>query len=108
MHRSRLGREHLAVIIEEATVDAFNSSELATGWLTKIEEHLVLPFATTVLGVEIKVVKIDIRPDDALVAICARGRQRQAIVLSDLPLPEHPPAGTEWIEAYSRWLKDQA
>jgi hypothetical protein len=61
-----------------------------------------------VLGVEIKVVKIDILLDDALVAICARGRHRQAIALSDLPLPEHPPAGSEWIQAYSRWLKDQA
>lgn len=108
VHRSRLGREQLAAMIEDATVDAFTSSELATGWLTKIEEHLALPFATTVLGVDLKVMKIDILSDDTLVAICARGRQRQAIVLSELPLPAHPPAGSEWIEAYGRWLKDQA
>ena len=51
-------------MIEEATVDAFTSSEQATGWLTKIEEHLTLPFATTVLGVEMKVMKIDLPRDD--------------------------------------------
>ena len=88
-------------------MDAFTESELATGWLTKIDEHLALPFTTTVLGVEIKVVKMDILPDDTLVAICARGRQRQAIELADLPLPEEPLGGADWIEAYRRWLKDR-
>lgn len=106
--RSRLGRKQLASMIEEATVDAFTDSELTTGWLTKLEEHLVLPFATTVLGVECKVVRIALRSDDTLVAVCALGRQRRGIALSDLPLPDEPTAGAEWIEAYRRWLKDQA
>lgn len=104
-HRSRLGRKQLAAMIEDATVDAFTISELATGWLTKLEEHLTLPFATTVFGVEIKVVKIDLRPDHDLVAVCTRGRQRQVIALRELPLPEQQPAGAEWVEAYRLWIK---
>ncbi|MFO0454167.1 MAG: calcium-binding protein [Pseudomonadota bacterium] len=106
-HRSRLGRKDLAAMIEEATVDAFTSSEQATGWLTKIGEHLTLPFATTVLGVEMKVVKIDLPRDDTLVAVCTRGRQRHVIALADLPLPEQQPAGAEWIEAYRLWIKER-
>ncbi len=94
-------------MIEEATVDAFTSSEQATGWLTKIDEHLNLPFAATVLGVEITVVKIDLRRDDTLVAVCTRGRQRQVIAPPDLPLPEQQPAGAEWIEAYRLWIKER-
>ncbi len=94
-------------MIEEATVDAFTSSEQATGWFTKIDEHLTLPFATTVLGVKITVLKIDLRRDDTLVAVCTRGRHRQVVALADLPLPEQQPAGAEWIEAYRFWLKHQ-
>lgn len=94
-------------MIEEATVDAFTSSEQTTGWLTKIEEYLKLPFATIVLGVEVTVVKIDLPRDDTLVAVCKHGRQRRMIALADLPLPEQQPAGAEWIEAYRIWVREQ-
>jgi hypothetical protein len=38
-----------------------------------------------------------------IVAICARGKQRQAIGLLDLPLPTPAPSGAQWIEAYGHW-----
>lgn len=41
--------------------------------------------------------------DDSIVAICARGRDRQRIDLLDLPLPTPPPDGSEWIDAYRYW-----
>ena len=37
-------------------------------------------------------------------AVCTRGRERQAVLLVDLPLPSPKPAGAEWIEAYGTWL----
>jgi len=37
-----------------------------------------------------------------IVAICARGKYRQAIPVLDLLLPDPPPQGTEWISAYRR------
>jgi hypothetical protein len=92
----------LEAMIEEATVDAYNDDEQLTGLYTMIEDHLAVPFTTTVLGAEVTVRKVDLT-DDGIVAICARGRQRQRINLLDLPLPTPPPDGAEWIDAYRHW-----
>jgi hypothetical protein len=67
----------LEAMIEEATVDAYNDDEQLTGLFTMIEEHLVVPFATTVLGVEVTVKKVDLT-GDSVVAMCpARPRCRR-------------------------------
>jgi len=91
-------------MIEEATVDAYDESEQATGWFTMFEEHLELPFETKVLGTAVIVASIDLRDDGQIIAICTCGRERQLISLVDLPLPSPKPAGSEWIEAYRCWL----
>jgi len=90
-------------LIEQATVDCYNDSEQATGLFTMIEEHLELPFTTTVLGVPVTVARIDITTTDEIVAICERDGHRQTIPILDLPLPDPTPDGWEWIEAYRRW-----
>jgi hypothetical protein len=95
---------NFAEMIKEATVDAHDESEQAMGWSTMLDEHLELPFDTVVLGVPVSVTRIDHRDDDRLVAICTRGRHKQAIALVDLPLPQPTPRGVEWIEAYRHWL----
>ena len=91
-------------MVEEATVDCYNESEQATGLFTMIEEHLGVPFETTVLGAPVTVERVDLNHRDQIVAICARGRSRQAILILDLPLPAPPPAGAEWIAAYRHWV----
>jgi len=48
-------------------------------------------------------VRIDITQDEQIVAICRRGRSRQAIPILDLPLSDPRPGGAEWIEAYRQW-----
>ena len=101
--RSGLSSAKLAEMIEEATVDAYDESEQATGWFTMLEEHLELPFDTVVLGLPVRVTRIDLRGDHRLVAICTRGRNKQAIGLIDLPLPQPTPPGAVWIEAYRHW-----
>ena len=45
----------------------------------------------------------DGQTESGIVAICAHGKHRQAIPILDLPLPDPPPDGTEWIAAYRRW-----
>jgi hypothetical protein len=90
-------------MIEEATVDAYDASEQAMGWFNMFEEHLELPFETDVLGVRVTVAEIDQRDDGRIVAICVRGRKRQAIDVADLPLPTPLPAGAQWISAYRHW-----
>jgi hypothetical protein len=101
---AHLSEERIAEMIEEATVDAYDESEQATGWYTMFEQHLELPFETKVLGIAVSVAGIDLRDGGQIVALCTRGRDRQAISLVDLPLPSPKPAGSEWIEAYRHWL----
>jgi hypothetical protein len=98
-----LPKARLAALIEEATVDCYNDSEQLTGLCTMIEENLALPFKTLVLGVEVMVERIGMTEADEIVAICTRGRARQAIPILELPLPAPPPRGAQWIEAYRHW-----
>ncbi|MGH8738883.1 MAG: calcium-binding protein [Burkholderiales bacterium] len=92
-------------MIEEATVDAYNESEQLVGFLSMIEDSLALPFTTRVLDVDVLVERIDMTAANEIVAVCRRGRTRQAIPILELPLPRPAPKGAEWIEAYRRWAK---
>jgi hypothetical protein len=95
--------KHLDELIEEATTDAYSESEQAGGFFAMIEEKLSLPFETRVLGQAVTVTKVDLTGRDQIVAICMRGKSTQAIPILDLPLPDPPPVGAEWIDAYRRW-----
>lgn len=90
-------------MIEEATVDAYTESEQAGSFHVMIEQELDLPFETTVLGVAVMVKRVDVSEANEILAVCCRGRDRQAIPILALLLPDPPPAGWEWIEAYRRW-----
>jgi hypothetical protein len=92
-------------MIEEAIVDAYTESEQAGGFHVMIEQELELPFETTVLGVTVSVKRVDITESNDVVAVCYRGRERQAIPILELPLPDPPPTGWEWIEAYRSWAR---
>jgi hypothetical protein len=98
----KLSRAELDDLIAEAIVDAYDDSEQLTGLYTMIEDNLAMPFDTVVLGVEVTVRKVDLR-DNGIVAICERGKDRQAIGILDLPLPDPAPEGAQWIAAYRRW-----
>lgn len=89
---------------EEATVDTYGEDKQAVGLYTMIVDNLALPFVTSVLGADVTVEDIDLGEDNSIVAICARDGIRQVIRVVDLPLPEPPPAGVEWVEAYRHWL----
>jgi hypothetical protein len=102
----RLSKARLEEMIEEATVDAYGESEQTTGWFTMIDQNLAVPFETTVLGVVVTVERIDLSASEKIVAVCRRGRNRQALPILDLPLPSPIPEGAEWIEAYRQWHGD--
>jgi len=91
-------------MIEEAIVDANDFSEQVGGFFILIEQHLVCPFRTTVLGLPVTVESIDLNNGGQIVALCSSAGRRQAISLIDLPLPAPPPIGAEWIDAYRHWL----
>src|ERR1039457_1054489 len=92
----RLSKAWLDELVEEALVDAYGESEQATGFYTMIENDLCPPFETEMLGVMRS-------EDDQLVAVCRKGKDRQRILLTDLPLPKTLPKGGEWIVAYRYW-----
>lgn len=97
---------YLDQLIEEATTDAYNESEQAGGFFAMLEENLSLPFTTRVLGQAVTLAKVDLTRRDQIVAICVHGKVTQAIPILDLPMPDPPPEGAEWIEAYRRWYGD--
>jgi hypothetical protein len=101
--RPRISKARLEEMIEQATIDANDESEQATGWFTMIDENLAMPFETMVLGVPVSVERVDLNASEQIVAVCRRGRDRQALSILDLPLPTPPPGGAEWIEAYRQW-----
>ena len=92
-------------MIEEAIVDAYGKSEQTSAFHMMIERELELPFETTVLGVTVSVKRVDITEANDVVAVCHRGRDRQAIPILELPVPDSRPAGWEWVEAYRRWAR---
>ena len=95
----------LDALIAEATVDCYNDSECVTGFHTMLENNLVVPFHTVVLGVDVAVTGVDLGEDDQITAVCTRGKAKQRIPILDLPLPAPPPEGVEWIDAYRHWLR---
>jgi hypothetical protein len=68
------------------------------GFAGMIEDNLEMPFETTVLGVMVTVKSVT-QTESGIVG------QHQAISILDLPLPEPPPKGAEWIAAYRHWAR---
>jgi hypothetical protein len=95
-------------LIEEATVDAYGESEQTIGFFTMLANHLAMPFAANVLETDVIVERLDVTDDERIVAVCRRGRSRLQIGILDLPIPNPPPGGAEWIEAYRRWSRHGA
>jgi hypothetical protein len=100
-----LSAERLDAMIAEATVDAYGDDEQVLGLYTLLSESLAVPFQTVVLGVEVWVEGIDLSDRGEIVARCTCGGFQQQIGVLDLPLPQSPPDGAEWIEAYRRWTR---
>lgn len=99
-----LSEAELDAMVEEATVDCYDEEEALTGFAALVEENLEVPFETTVLGVTVTVTGVTYT-SHGLVADCARGRHLQSIHVLDLPFPDPPPKGAEWIAAYRRWAR---
>ena len=97
-----LSDDELDALVEEATVDAYGDDEQLGGFAMMIEDNPKVPFETTVLGVTVTVQKVT-QTESGIVADCVREGYHQAISVLDLPLPEPPPKGAQWIAAYRHW-----
>ncbi len=103
--QKELPAARLDELIQEATVDAFDESEQASGFYTMLEDHLAVPFKTEVLDMEVTVERVELTDDEQIVAVCERNKSRQRIPIADLPLSNPQPKGSEWIAAYRRWVR---
>src|SRR2546428_14133304 len=103
---TRLSKARLDRLVEEAIVDCYNESEQVTGLYTMIEDHLALPFETTVLGVPVTVERVDLTQREEIVAVCRRAGVRKTVPIIDLPLPPARPAGAEWGDTCRHWPAD--
>ena len=97
-----LSKAELNTLVAEAIVDAYDEDEQLMGFANLIEENLDMPFKTTVLGVKVTVEGVT-HTSHGIVADCVHGKHQQAVHILDLPLPEPPPGGAEWIAAYRHW-----
>ena len=77
-------------MVEEAIVDAYGESEHAVGLFIMIEDNLQMPFEKTLLGVSVTVERVDLNDRDDIVAVCKRGKDRQAAPILDPPPPSPP------------------
>jgi len=101
----RLSKSVLERMVEDVTVDAYGESEQVNGFCTMLQNDLELPFNTVVFGTEVTVERVGLAEDDPIVVVCQRGQKRQRLSILDLPLPDPPPKGWEWIEAYRQWAQ---
>ena len=98
-------KNELDAMIDEALVDFYTDSEKVVAMTTTIQNHLDLPFTTTVVGLTVNVVAIDLTRAGEIVAVCTANGKRQRIPLLDLPLPDPPPSGAQWLRALRRFAR---
>jgi hypothetical protein len=102
-----MDRSELEALVSEALVDAYGPDGELTAWSAVLEDALAVPSTTTVLGREVTVTKLEIPENGGIRAVCVAEGHRQRIAPTDLPLPEPPPVGAEWVAAY-RWWSERA
>jgi hypothetical protein len=64
-----LSKARLEELVEEAIIDAYGESEQRVGLLTMLEERLVVPFTTDILGAPVRVERVDLNDAEEIVAI---------------------------------------
>jgi len=76
---SAMYESDLDALIAEATLDCRDEQEAAIGIFTMIQDNLVVPFQTQVLGVGFTVDDIGLNAAEEIVAICSRGTVRRSL-----------------------------
>ncbi|MGH9092845.1 MAG: hypothetical protein ACRDZR_15930 [Acidimicrobiales bacterium] len=97
--------QSLARLIEEITVDAYDTDEQISGFLQVFQDEVAVPVAATVLGVVVEVTAFDLEGDErrGLVARCRHQETEDVLSLADVHFEPNAVAG--WLHAaYRTWL----
>lgn len=95
----------VAQLIDEITVDAYDTDEQLSGFLQVFQDEVTVPASATMLGTAIEVVGFDREGDErrGLVARCRRRGVTGTIALADVHFEPGSVAG--WLHAaYRTWL----
>jgi hypothetical protein len=95
----------LAQLIDEITVDAYDTTEQLSGFLQVLQDEIGTPAAATVLGMDVEVTGFDPEGDErrGLVARCRYRGAAGTIALADVHFEPDFVAG--WLHAaYRTWL----
>jgi len=91
-------------LIEEATVDAYDESEQAAGFMAMMEDNMTCPFTARVVGELVDVEGFDSKGCTPVIyAVCRRNRKKYFAEVTTLEWEGKPPKGAEWIDAYKAW-----
>jgi hypothetical protein len=88
---------------ELATIDANSEDEVATGWLTCLEEVFEGVESVKVLGQDVRLSGFDIERDHAVIAICKSGKKSARVSLSSIEWPKLSKAQQLWLKAWNRY-----
>ena len=97
--------QSLAQLIEEITVDAYDTDEQMSGFLQVFQVEVDVPVAATVVGVAVEVTGFDLEGDErrGLVARCRHQETEDVLSLADVHFDPNSVAG--WFHAaYRTWL----
>ena len=104
--RGRWKKSRLESLIERAVVDGGDEEEQQMAFFEALEEHLKLPFRTSIGKLPVTVRSIEVGDDEEIVAICQHQDDRFEVPLLDLVIPRPAPPGADWIEAYRLWVSE--
>ncbi|PIY80454.1 MAG: hypothetical protein COY80_02875 [Candidatus Pacebacteria bacterium CG_4_10_14_0_8_um_filter_42_14] len=87
-------------LIEEATVDCYDEEECRIGFFTMFEDNLQMPFAATIGGRKISVIKIDC--DGKMIKVLVQDELGQIWVdILDIEVGEKV-RGLNWLNVYRK------
>jgi hypothetical protein len=95
----------LAQLIDEITVDAYDTDEQLSEYLQVFEDEGTTPISATVIGVAVEVVGFDLEGDErrGLIARCQHPGATETVALADVHFGPDSVAG--WLHAaYRTWL----
>lgn len=96
-----MSHKNLDDLIEEATIDCYDDQESRVGFLTMIQDNLVVPFSAILRGKTVTITEID--GDDRVIKAFIKGGDKIfSVDVLDLAINRNV-KGSEWIAAYKKW-----
>ncbi len=88
---------------ELVIIDAYGDEEVATGWLTCLEEVFEDVGKVKVLGHEAQLTGFDIERDHVVVAVCKSGKKTARVSLSSIEWPKLTKPQQLWLKAWTNF-----